>query len=63
MQQSHQSISGWIHEYDQQGSPQIHQVVNQIVNRKQQLQKRSVSLCQRRQDQDTNKSSMSFYYS
>ncbi|CAD8094259.1 unnamed protein product [Paramecium sonneborni] len=58
MQLSHQtlSISGWLHEYDQQSSPQIYQVVNQIVNRKQQSQKRSVSLCQRRQDQEQNKS-------
>ncbi|CAD8157115.1 unnamed protein product [Paramecium octaurelia] len=60
MQISHQSLSltGWLHEQDQQNLPQIYQVVNQIVNRKQQAQKRSVSLCQRRQDYEPNKSNL-----
>ncbi|CAK86470.1 unnamed protein product (macronuclear) [Paramecium tetraurelia] len=60
MQISHQSLSltRWLHEQDQQNSPQIYQVVNQIVNRKQHAQKRSVSLCQRRYDQEPNKSNL-----
>ncbi|CAD8144275.1 unnamed protein product [Paramecium octaurelia] len=57
LSENSQSISGWLQEYDHKAVPPISKPINQQAMHKQKFSKRSVSLCQHRQDQEQYKSS------